>query len=537
MPRISRCTRNLILVLMFKFSALFFGVTFCALYFGEPLEESSYVEPNDHLTEKREAGSQDLLYTAVGGGEKKQSKDAYVTLLYGGFLLGARVLGQSLRESGTTKDMIAMCTESVTKSTKDLLQRDGWKIHSIANIQSPYEGLSTRGSYFSGIFSKLHVWNMTEYDRIIYLDSDVLVMQSIDRMFDCGTFCAAFRHSDLFNAGIIVVQPNRTIFEDMIKKISRVPSYDDGDQGFLNVYFKDLVYAPFFNWTGTSRENQPMRMPAGLNSDIGVYYANSRWSIPQEKIRIIHYTFGPIKPWIWWTNFLFDLNVHWTNVRKRLTQYPDQNDTYLPVYYPIFWAPIPLLVLLYIGARFFDCSTSHRSTSVSHASSMLRLFVYVNSRFSQFFPVPVVFLCYYLSYSFVVPTTMMPGQAEYVFWLWANSFLLTVVGLYSYLCHITGKRPDGHHQNISRKRLWFLVLYVAFTLSYILLKVVPPVVVPFSKRVKAFFILLSLHLVVLQVTGLLLVVLWTGFKKGTKPDIEMQTNGSIGPLNLKVCHH
>ena len=532
MPR--KCTRNLVLVLMLKFSALFFGATFFALYFGDLQAEPSQGRLND------------LEATGgLGGLQKKQSRDAYVTLLYGGFLLGARVLGQSLMESGTEKDMVAMCTETVSQTTKDVLERDGWKIKDIPNIRSPYDGLSTRGTYFSGIFSKLHVWNMTEYDRIIYLDSDVLVVQPIDRMFDCGTFCAAFRHSDLFNAGIIVVQPNRTIFNDMIKKINLLDSYDDGDQGFLNVYFQDLVYAPFFNWSGTTREHQPMRMPAGLNSDIGIYYANSRWSIPQEKIMIIHYTFGPFKPWIWWTNLLFDLNVQWTNVRKRLTQYPGHNNTYLPIYLPIFWAPIPILVLLYIAAKFFDCFTTHRWNGVSYASSTFKLFVNVNSRFSQFFPVPIVLLCYYLSHTLIVPPTMLPGQAEYVFWLWANAFLLIVVGLYYYFCHMTGrnatgrsatgKRLDGHQHNASRKKLWFLILYAIFTLSYILLKVIPPVVVPFSRRVKAFFILLSLHLVVLQLTGLLLIAVWTGFKKG-KPDIETQTNGSVGPLTLKVYH-
>jgi hypothetical protein len=44
--------------------------------------------------------------------EKQHGSEAYVTLLYGDeFLLGVRVLGQSLRDSGTTK-----CATSVTKN-------------------------------------------------------------------------------------------------------------------------------------------------------------------------------------------------------------------------------------------------------------------------------------------------------------------------------------------------------------------------------------------------------------------------------------
>lgn len=521
----SRFTRNLVLALMFNFSVLFLGLTVFAFYFSD-LQALPLVEPRDVSS-----GVSHRLATEGGARDhKKQIKDAYVTLLYGGFLLGARVLGQSLKETGTRKELIALCTETVSDTTKQVLRKDGWTIRPILNIHSPYDGLSKRGSYFSGIFSKLHVWNMTDYDRIVYLDSDVLVMSNIDHMFDCGTFCAAFRHSDLFNAGIIVVEPNSAIFSDMLEKISILPSYDDGDQGFLNVYFKDLVYAPFFNWSNSSRQYQPMRMPAGLNSDIGSYYANSRWAIPPKEIRNIHYTLGPVKPWIWWTNFLFNLNVQWTNVRKRLSQYADQNDTYLPAYLPIFWAPIPFLILLYVGVRFVD-----RWTGNPHVSKALKLFVYVNGRFSQFFPLPVVVLCYYLAY-LVVPTTMLPAQAEYVFWLWSNFFILILVGLYCYLCHVTGKRSDGHHHNIPRKKLWLLVLYAVFTTSYILLKVVTPIVTPFSKRVKTFFLLLSLHLLVTQATGLLLITLLIGFRKGAQSGMEMKVNGlqANGSINCKT---
>jgi alpha-N-acetylglucosamine transferase len=438
-----------------------------------------------------------------GGVGKRQSKDAYVTLLYGGFLLGARVLGQSLRETGTKKELIALCTETVLDTTKEILKRDGWTIRPVQKIHSPYEGLSARGNYFAGAFSKLHIWNMTDYDRIVYLDSDVLVVKNIDHMFDCGTFCAALRHSDLFNTGVMVIQPNRSIFNDMLGKVEVFPSYTQGDQGFLNVYFKDLVYAPFFNWSSESRQHQLMRMPAGLNSDIGIYYTTSRWVIPEDEIRNIHYTLGPTKPWIWWTNFLFNLNEQWTNVRKRLQQYPDYSDTYFPCH-PLFWLPIPVLILLYAWAKFFDCSSSHRWTGNPLVSRLLEAFVYINRTCSQFLPIPVVVLSYYLAYQ-VVPTTMLPGQAEFVFWLWSNCFIVIVVSLYRYMFHISEKKPGGNHQGIPRKKLWLAILYVLFALSYTLLKVVTPMVMPFSKRAKVFFLLTTLHVVVTQATGMLLI--------------------------------
>ena len=187
------------------------------------------------LAESKGSTKEISLKLVPSSAEKKLAagKEAYVTLMYGGFMLGARVLGQSLRETGTTKDLVALCTRTVSVETIRVLQADGWIINYVDNIPNPYSGFSKRGGYFSGAYSKIHIWNMTNYERVVYLDSDVLVMSNIDHMFDCGTFCAAFRHSDLFNSGTMVIEPSSAVFEDMIKQIRRLSSYDVADQGFL----------------------------------------------------------------------------------------------------------------------------------------------------------------------------------------------------------------------------------------------------------------------------------------------------------------
>ena len=44
--------------------------------------------------------------------------------------------------------------------------------------------------------------------------------------------------SDYFNTGVMSLVPDKWIFNDMMSKIASYPSYDQGDQGFLNEYFK-----------------------------------------------------------------------------------------------------------------------------------------------------------------------------------------------------------------------------------------------------------------------------------------------------------
>lgn len=53
----------------------------------------------------------------------QKSDEAYVTLLYGDeFLLGVRVLGKSIRDTGSQKDMVVLVSDGVSDYAKHLLR-------------------------------------------------------------------------------------------------------------------------------------------------------------------------------------------------------------------------------------------------------------------------------------------------------------------------------------------------------------------------------------------------------------------------------
>lgn len=63
-----------------------------------------------------------------------ESKEAYVTLLYGDeFMLGARVLGKSIRDTRSTKDMVVLVSDGVSNYAKKLL-----KVSSFLLLIFPY---------------------------------------------------------------------------------------------------------------------------------------------------------------------------------------------------------------------------------------------------------------------------------------------------------------------------------------------------------------------------------------------------------------
>jgi lipopolysaccharide biosynthesis glycosyltransferase len=73
-------------------------------------------------------------------------------------------------------------------------------------------------------------------------------------------------NSDYFNSGVMVLTPSIREFRDMEKRIAITPSYDNGDQGFLNEYYKT-------NWVRLSyiyNAQQPDYISNKLQWDLGM---------------------------------------------------------------------------------------------------------------------------------------------------------------------------------------------------------------------------------------------------------------------------
>ncbi|XP_062144687.1 inositol phosphorylceramide glucuronosyltransferase 1 isoform X2 [Alnus glutinosa] len=250
--------------------------------------------------------------------------EAYVTLLYGDeFLLGVRVLGKSIRDTGSKKDMVVLVSDGVSHYAKKLLQADGWIVEKISLLANPNQ---VRPKRFWGVYTKLKIFNMTKYKTVVYLDADTIVVKNIEDLFKCGKFCANLKHSERLNSGVMVVEPSETVFNDMMSKVSTLPSYTGGDQGFLNSYYTGFPNARVFepDLPPEVLNSRPVRKMQRLstlyNADVGLYMLANKWMVNESELRVIHYTLGPLKPWDWWTSWLLKPVDVWQNVREQLEE-------------------------------------------------------------------------------------------------------------------------------------------------------------------------------------------------------------------------
>lgn len=178
---------------------------------------------------------------------------AVVTAIYNDeYIEGVEVLGYSLRRINIQADLILLyISNRLNQLTLDRCRKAGWYLYSIERIDPPRFAIIYRRFYDQ--YTKLRIWSMIGYHRVLYLDADTLVVRDISELLT-GTIYEDSEDSFLgavedvwqgsigpnFNAGVLLIRPNITVFNDMLVKMHNMAAYGSywAEQGFLNWYFK-----------------------------------------------------------------------------------------------------------------------------------------------------------------------------------------------------------------------------------------------------------------------------------------------------------
>nr|ARX72029.1 p13 [Erinnyis ello granulovirus] len=134
-------------------------------------------------------------------------KCAYVTLVMLGddYVKGAVALAKSLKESKTQNDIVCLVTPDVTQ-LKDLICVFT-KVIQVSYLYFDCGKMSTKRQqelYMKWInfsFTKWRCFQLTMYDRCVYLDADQIVVQNIDHLFVHEyAMCFNYNYNSLFKA-------------------------------------------------------------------------------------------------------------------------------------------------------------------------------------------------------------------------------------------------------------------------------------------------------------------------------------------------
>lgn len=181
------------------------------------------------------------------------------------YTLAAIKLGHSLRWWFPPEqlDLILMVTENFGISGAPdfarrvrFLKAVGWNILCrVPIIESPRSAPDNR-FHGSRVYSRLNVWGLTEYDAVLSLDLDTLVIRDPSPLFThhlaamraAGLTLGAARdrpdaRSASFNAGVLLVIPSQTQLHSLTAGIASTPhDLEYAEQGYLNAVYNQASY-------------------------------------------------------------------------------------------------------------------------------------------------------------------------------------------------------------------------------------------------------------------------------------------------------
>lgn len=206
-----------------------------------------------------------------------------------------------------------LISPQVSESTKARLQNISNFVIRVESILCPYKNVMHEASWTNSELTKLHIWNLTQFRKIVYIDADALVLENIDELFNIESKFAASPDifpPDKFNAGVMVIEPDALLFQEMMTLVGVLPSHDGGDTGFLNSYFSSWYSGPACS-----------RLPFSYNAQRTLYWFTytkqpGYWD-SIKPLKIIHYSSSP-KPWemspnsgnlgelewVWWRTYM-----------------------------------------------------------------------------------------------------------------------------------------------------------------------------------------------------------------------------------------
>ncbi|KAJ4319986.1 glycogenin glucosyltransferase [Fusarium piperis] len=212
----------------------------------------------------------------------------YATLLLSdSYLPGALVLAHSLRDAGTHRKLAVLVTlDSVSADSITQLKAVYDYIFPVPRIRNDNPAnlyLMNRGDLHSA-FTKINLWKLTQFSKIVYIDADIVAYRAPDELFDIThPFSAApdIGWPDLFNTGVMVLTPNMGDFYAMIAMAERGISFDGADQGLINMHFGNQYNRISFTYNVT---------PSAHYQYVPAYRHF------QSSINMVHFI-GANKPW------------------------------------------------------------------------------------------------------------------------------------------------------------------------------------------------------------------------------------------------
>lgn len=228
---------------------------------------------------------------------------AYITICTDDkYVPGVLALNRSLRKTKTVFPLYLLCTDSISLSCVKQLEKEEVQIIKAAPIcPSDYvrkQNQLNGSPNWNNTFFKLHIFGLTQFEKLIYLDSDMIVLTNIDNLFDKPHMSAVqaghgFNSSwSQLNSGLMVICPSKNLELKLLSLVCEKPDprmfngKGIGDQDIINWYY--------MNWLN----QEELHLPEIYNQFVTLIpqYLREKKIHSFDEIKVLHFV-GKNKPW------------------------------------------------------------------------------------------------------------------------------------------------------------------------------------------------------------------------------------------------
>ena len=237
---------------------------------------------------------------------------AYITLLSTeSYLPGVLALHESLKRTATPYPLVTAISAHIAPEIDTVLVAAGIIVRRIPATTAIPKDMVENNGHWGHTFDKVHLFSLPRFDKLVYVDSDMIVLENMDELFDKPHMSAVAAgrlvesDSHRLNGGLMVIEPEARladgIFATLPKALAEVATMGGhaiGDQDLINAYYPD--------W----RTTPELQLDQGYNlfqCYLDSYIEKHGFRLPQhlsqgsekngQAIKIVHFI-GPRKPWM-----------------------------------------------------------------------------------------------------------------------------------------------------------------------------------------------------------------------------------------------
>ncbi|WP_343288435.1 glycosyltransferase [Turicibacter bilis] len=170
------------------------------------------------------------------------------------YLTGVLALNESLKAVNSKFPLQVLITQNTSSLVKEKLNQLGIEtIYVEKEIKLPNELIEKNNksgySHWNRTLYKLWMFELVQFDKLVYLDSDMFVLHNIDELFDKPHMSAVVAGKQypgneawkLLNSGCMVIVPEQGILDEFLQVIpdAMKKRHNFGDQDVLQVYYQD----------------------------------------------------------------------------------------------------------------------------------------------------------------------------------------------------------------------------------------------------------------------------------------------------------